>query len=120
VAYYRKAFSTTLLHSGQHVQLTFDGIAGESSVWLNGFWIGGQTTSYTPLTLDITELLHSDVPNVLLVWSDSSEAEGWWLEGGGIYRHVWMETFGDVHIQQSGVLVTTPDISQHHAVFAWK
>ncbi|KAL2788238.1 glycoside hydrolase superfamily [Aspergillus keveii] len=116
VAYYRKLFTTSAPHPGQHVQLTFDGIAGESSVWLNGFWIGQQTTSYTPLTLDITELLRSDVPNVLLVRSDSSEAEGWWLEGGGIYRHVWMETFGDVHIPQNGVLIATPDISQNHAV----
>ncbi|KAL2783008.1 glycoside hydrolase superfamily [Aspergillus keveii] len=115
VAYYRKVFSTDLPGPGRHLQLTFDGVAGESSVWLNGFWIGGQTTSYTPLTLDVTELLRSNVPNVLLVRSDSSESEGWWLEGGGIYRHVWMETFGDVHIQQNGVLVTTPEISRQHA-----
>ncbi|CEN60531.1 hypothetical protein ASPCAL02967 [Aspergillus calidoustus] len=116
VAYYRTVFPTDPVRPGQHVQLTFDGIAGESSVWLNGFWIGGQTTSYTPLTLDVTELLRSDVPNVLLVRSDSSEAEGWWLEGGGIYRHVWMETYGDVHIQQNGILVTAPDISPERAL----
>jgi beta-galactosidase len=115
VAYYRKLFSTDSPGPGRHVQLTFDGIAGQSSVWLNGFWIGGQSTSYTPLTLDVTELLRSDVPNVLLVQSDSSEAEGWWLEGGGVYRHVWMENFGDVHIHQHGVHVITPQISQQHA-----
>ncbi|KAL4878064.1 glycoside hydrolase superfamily [Aspergillus karnatakaensis] len=97
VAYYRKLFPASPIRPGEHVQITFDGIAGLSDVWLNGFWIGQQTTSYTPLSLDVIELLR------------------WWLEGGGIYRHVWLETFGDVHIEQHGIYVTTPDVSSEHA-----
>ncbi|KAL5335607.1 galactose-binding domain-like protein [Aspergillus crustosus] len=115
VAYYRKVFSIQALALGQHVNIIFDGIAGSSAVWLNGFWIGQQTTSYTPLTLDITGLLRFDISNVLLVRSDSTETEGWWLEGGGIYRHVWIESFGDVHIEQNGIYVTTPVVSQERA-----
>ncbi|KAL3470380.1 glycoside hydrolase superfamily [Aspergillus californicus] len=118
VAYYRKVFPARSPLPGQHAQITFDGIAGLSDVWLNGFWIGQQTTSYTPLSLDVSELLRSDIPNVLLVRSDSTEAEGWWLEGGGIYRHIWMETFGSVHIEQHGIYVTTPDVSAEHATIS--
>jgi beta-galactosidase len=115
VAYYRKIFTTSPHQHGQHVYLTFDGIAGNSDIWLNGFWIGNQSTSYTPLTLDVTEMLRFGIPNVLLVRSDSSEAEGWWLEGGGIYRHVWIEQRGDVQITQDGIYVTAKDVSDKKA-----
>ncbi|KAL2846696.1 glycoside hydrolase superfamily [Aspergillus pseudoustus] len=115
VAYYRKVFDASPILPGQRVEITFDAIAGLGDVWLNGFWLGQQTTSYTPLTLDVTELLRFDIPNVLLVRTDSSEAEGWWLEGGGIYRHTWMETFGEVRIARDGMYVTTPHVSEQSA-----
>jgi beta-galactosidase len=115
VAYYRKVF-TWPKKQGQRVQITFDGVAGYSDVWLNGFWIGQSTSSYTPLSIDITELLRSDIPNVILVRSDSIEAEGWWMEGGGIYRHVWLETYGDLHITQHGVYITTSFVVAEQAL----
>ncbi|KAM0127282.1 hypothetical protein ACHAP3_008850 [Botrytis cinerea] len=115
VAYYRKTFELPAHSPQQHIQLTFDGIGGFSDIWLNGFWIGQQTTSYTPLALEVTELIRSDLPNVLLVRTDSTESEGWWLEGGGIYRHVWLETYNDIHIKQDGIFVATPEVSSEEA-----
>ncbi|KFY84764.1 hypothetical protein V500_09027 [Pseudogymnoascus sp. VKM F-4518 (FW-2643)] len=111
-AYYRKLFSSKGLQ-GKQTSITFDGIAGFTDIWFNGFWVGQQCTSYSPVSIDVSELLRPELegPNVLLVRSDCSEAEGWWYEGGGIYRHVWLETHGVVHVARDGVHIRTPTIT---------
>jgi beta-galactosidase len=110
VAYYRKVFQRAPAGADEHVWLTFDGVQGQSDFWINGYWLGGHSSGYSPVSFDITELLRDveDGPNVVLVRSDSGEAEGWWYEGGGIYRHVWLETAHDVHVDRDGIYVTTP------------
>jgi beta-galactosidase len=113
VAYYRKTFDQVLPDAGEHLWVRFDGIVGLSDVWLNGFWLGTHSSSYSAVAFDITPFLRppTDGPNVLLVRSDCTEAEGWWYEGGGIYRHAWLETHGDVHVPRDGVFITTPQVT---------
>ena len=36
---------------------------------------------------------------------DTSEFEGWWYEGAGIYRHVWMIKTADVSVGEWGTFV---------------
>lgn len=36
---------------------------------------------------------------------DATGREGWWYEGGGIYRHVWLEYRDCIHIAPDGVYV---------------
>lgn len=117
VAYYRKVFDSPTLGQGNRASITFDGIAGFSDVWLNGFWVGQQSTNYSPLSIDVTEFLRSrsEGCNVLLVRSDSTEAEGWWYEGGGIYRHTWLDIYNDVHIARDGLHVVSTAQSKEKA-----
>ena len=42
-------------------------------------------------------------PNVLAVHVDPRHYEGWWYEGGGIYRHVWLNVAAPVHVAPWGV-----------------
>src|SRR5262249_31371825 len=44
---------------------------------------------------------------VLAVRCDARAQEGWWYEGGGIYRHVWLNKANPVHIAPEGVSVTS-------------
>ncbi|KAL3465718.1 glycoside hydrolase superfamily [Aspergillus heterothallicus] len=106
VGYYRKVFDFRPIRDKEHVTLTFDGISGFSDVWLNGMWLGSHSTSYLPLVIEITELLRTESLNVLLVRSDIREAEGWWYEAGGIFRHVWLETYNELHIARDGAYIT--------------
>ncbi|EXK80639.1 hypothetical protein FOQG_14845 [Fusarium oxysporum f. sp. raphani 54005] len=118
VAYYRKLFELQRSELGERCSITFGGIAGYSDIWLNGFWLGQQSTSYSPVTFDVTELLRfgSDGPNVMLVQTDTREPEGWWYEGGGIYRHVWLDTHSNVHAVVDGLYIRTPVATAEKAV----
>jgi beta-galactosidase len=53
--------------------------------------------------------------NVILVKVDASEYEGWWYEGGGIYRHVWLIKTDRLHVARFGTYVTTPEVSEKEA-----
>ncbi|KAK4494218.1 hypothetical protein PRZ48_014516 [Zasmidium cellare] len=107
ISWYRKVFDMHTVSEGRHVSITFDGIVGLSDFWFNGMWLGSHATGYSPVTLEVTDLLRADRPNVLLVRSDITEAEGWWYEGGGIYRHVWLDMYGSIHVPHDGIHVFT-------------
>ena len=42
---------------------------------------------------------------------DATDTEGWWYEGCGIYRHVWLRQTERVHIAHWGTYVTTPAVT---------
>ena len=110
IAYYRKTFAVPLPADGSRVELRFDGVMRDADFWVNGFWLDHHASGYTGWSADITELLYDpeDGPNVVLVRTDISQAEGWWYEGGGIYRHVWLATTPNLRVANNGVYVTTP------------
>ena len=41
--------------------------------------------------------------NTIAVRVDANDMEGWWYEGGGIYRHTWLVKRSPVHIMTDGV-----------------
>ena len=51
---------------------------------------------------------------------DASEYEGWWYEGAGIYRHVWLIKTDRLHVDRFGTYVTTPSISDEEATVSIK
>ncbi|RSL54651.1 hypothetical protein CEP53_007377 [Fusarium sp. AF-6] len=120
VAYYRKLLSLDRGPPGQRTSITFDGIAGFSDVWFNGFWVGEMASSYSPLSVDVTEILRAgdEGPNVVLVRTDCREAEGWWYEGGGIHRHVWLDTWSEIHAVSDSLHVRTPVADRERAAVA--
>ena len=48
---------------------------------------------------------------MVTVRADADWDEGWWYEGGGIYRHVWLTKLDPLHVGHWGTYVTTPDIT---------
>jgi hypothetical protein len=93
-AYYRKHFKSSSLAfdlSAPALWLDFEGIQTYSIVWLNGFLLGTHASGYTPSRyfIDPTQLTNTG-DNVLVVYADATDPDGWWYDGGGIYRHVWL------------------------------
>jgi len=115
IAWYRKHLHK-IDTTGKRVFLRFDGIYRDSQIYLNNFFVGRHMSGYTGVTYDITDFLYSENENVLAVRVDASQAEGWFYEGGGIYRHVWLITTPLAAIDNHGVFVKSEvDLENHRA-----
>jgi len=104
-AWYRRCFFADPAWDGKRVFLRFDGIAIHSRVWLNGILIAESTSGYTPISEEITDLLRYGDGNVLSVHASNKVQEGWWYEGGGICRDVWLTVTEEVRIREDGVFL---------------
>jgi beta-galactosidase len=106
IGWYRKRFALTAKDRGKRLFLDFDGVYRNSTVWINGHRLGTHASGYTGFRYDITDWVNFDMPNIIAVRADSTHAEGWWYEGGGIYRHVWLVKTDPVHVAHWGTFVT--------------
>jgi beta-galactosidase len=107
IGWYRKHFFVAASDSGQRFQLQFDGIFRDAQIWVNGFYVGNNKSGYVGAAYDITDYLHFNSGNVIVVRVDASQYEGWFYEGAGIYRHVWLNKYNNVHIGTDGLFVHT-------------
>ena len=90
----------------------FDGIMQNSDVWINGFHLGKRPYGYISFQYELTGHLNAAGPNILAVRADTSQQPSCrWYSGGGIYRHVKLETTDPVHIDNWGTFVTTPKVA---------
>ena len=106
-AWYRKHFSLAASDSGKSVWLDFEGVYRDAHVYINGHFLGRHHGGYTPFSLDISKVANFGGNNVLAVYVDPTEFEGWWYEGGGIYRHVWLNIADPIHVKPWGVYVVS-------------
>lgn len=104
-AWYRKHFSLGEEDKNKRITLYFEGVATHATVYLNGCLMKHNFCGYTPFEVDITDMVFFDRGNVLAVYTDSTEHEGWWYQGGGIYRHVWLIKTERVAVDLWGVYV---------------
>ena len=104
-AWYRKHFFIPASDQGKILQLDFDGVFRDSEVWLNGQFLGRHPSGYTPFYYDITKVARCGAENVITARVDPRQFEGWWYEGGGIYRHVYLTALAPLHVAQWGTYV---------------
>ena len=89
-AWYVKRFKLDECDKDKRITILFEGIATHATVYLNGCLMKRNFCGYTSFEVDISDVVNFDEENSLAVYVDTSEHEGWWYEGGGIYRHVKM------------------------------
>ena len=87
--------------------LRFDGIFRNAQVWFNGFYMGTEPSGYATQMYDITPYIKYGEDNLICVRADASLEEGWFYEGGGIYRDVWLEKKALVSVAPFGTFVYT-------------
>jgi beta-galactosidase len=106
VGWYRKTFTLDAADKGKRISLEFDGVFRDAMVVINGYIVKRNDSGYTPFRVELNDFLNTDdKPNTVLVRVDASLGEGWFYEGAGIYRHVWLMKTNPVHIPQYGVCV---------------
>lgn len=111
VGWYRKEFTIDKDDEGKHIELQFDGIFRNATVWFNGFYMGQEHSGYASQVYDITDYVNFGGNNLICVRADATLEEGWFYEGAGIYRDVWLKKSNNVHIAPFGTFVycTFPD-----------
>ena len=105
IGWYRKHFSADKKDSGQRFQIQFDGIFRDANIWINGFYLGNNKSGYVGCSYDITDYLNYDRENIVVVRVDATQYEGWFYEGAGIYRHVWLNEYNNTHFANDGIFV---------------
>jgi beta-galactosidase len=105
VGWYRRTFELPASDAGRRLWLEFDGVFRDSTVFVNGWFVGRQESGYGSFRYDITDVANYGGRNVVAVRVDASEFEGWFYEGAGIYRNVWLVKTSPLAIAPDGVAV---------------
>jgi beta-galactosidase len=110
IGWYRHTFTLPANYAGQSLWLEFGGVYRNCLVWLNGHILGRNVSGYESFNFDVTQYANPGGTNVLVVRVDASRFEGWFYEGAGIYRHVWLTAENPVHVAESGTFVATTSL----------
>lgn len=105
IGWYRRVFELPESDTSKRITVEFDGVFRDAMVILNGYYIGRNFSGYAPFFFDLTDFANFGGKNVLTVRVDATLGEGWFYEGAGIYRHVWLTKTAPVHVSHWGTFV---------------
>jgi beta-galactosidase len=105
IGWYRRVFEIPQSDLGKRLSIEFDGVFRDCMVVLNGHFLGRNMSGYSPFCYDVTDFLNYGAKNFLVVRVDATQGEGWFYEGAGIYRHVWLTKTDPLHIAHWGTFV---------------
>jgi beta-galactosidase len=98
VGWYRREFEIPAGDFGRRIWVEFDGAFRDVLVFVNGCFVGRNDNGYAPFRFDLTDFLVYGARNYIVVRVDAGFGDGWFYEGAGIYRHVWLTKTDAVHL----------------------
>jgi beta-galactosidase len=107
VGWYRRTFDIPKEDSERRIWVEFDGAFRSALIFLNGYFIGRNDNGYAPFRFDLSDFLRYGEKNYLVVRMDASFGDGWFYEGAGIYRHVWLTKTDGLHLGYCDSVVRT-------------
>ena len=114
VGWYRKTINIPEEDLGKRISVQLDGVFRNARVWFNGFYMGTEPSGYATQVYDVTEYVNYGGDNLLCVRADATLEEGWFYEGGGVYRDVWLLKSAAVSVIPFGTFVYA-DLQQPYA-----
>lgn len=117
VGWYRKYFVLNEEDKNKEISILFDGVYNNSSVWVNGQFLGKRPNGYSSFSYDLSKyLLFDGSENVIAVKVDrNAYVDSRWYTGSGIYRKVRLIKKSKLNIKQWGVQITTPNVTNKKA-----
>jgi beta-galactosidase len=112
IGWYRKHLFFSKADKGKRISIQFDGVFRQCSVWVNGFYLGTEPSGYSGMEYNISEYLNYNGENIIAVRVDATMEEGWFYEGAGIYRHVWLQKTNPLHVTTHGSYVNPVPVGQ--------
>jgi beta-galactosidase len=98
VGWYRREFEIPAGDAGKRIAVEFDGAFRDVLIFVNGCFIGRNNNGYAPFRFDLTDFLSYGAKNYIVARVDASFGDGWFYEGAGIYRHVWLTKTDALHL----------------------
>jgi beta-galactosidase len=107
VGWYRRKFFIPETDLGRRISAEFEGVFRDSQVFVNGFYFGREPSGYSGFHYDISDVLNYGGDNLIAVRVDATLEEGWFYEGAGIYRHVFLSKTAPLHVVPDGIFVSS-------------
>ncbi len=114
--WYRKTFELPEFIKGKKALVVFEGAMSEPDIYLNGKKVGHWNYGYSYFYFDISDFIIAGKPNCLAVCLKNREQASRWYPGAGLFRKVRIVVKEPESIEQWGIQITTPDVSEHSAV----
>jgi len=86
----------------ENANLVFEGVLGETTVYVNGVIAGRNFSGYNRFSCDVSPYLNPGAENLIALCVDASFPEGWSYEGAGLYRPVRIELRGETFLDGYG------------------
>ena len=113
-AWYIKSFSLNEEDKKKRITLLFEGVASECTVYVNGCIVKRNFSGYNSFEADVTDFVKFGEENRVAVFVQAKDVhEGWWYEGGGIYRNVWLIKTDLISVDTWGVYVRSEKQEQN-------
>jgi beta-galactosidase len=108
IGWYRKTIPVSRDWKGRHVEIAFDGVYMNSTVWANGKLLGTRPYGWSSFAVDISDLVDSSDSITIAVRVDNEkQPSARWYTGSGIYAHTWIDVKDPVHVARDGIFVRT-------------
>jgi beta-galactosidase len=120
IGWYRKNITIPESDLGRRIHIAFDGVFRNATVWFNGHYLGNNPSGYLGFEYDVTDYINYGGQNTIAVRVDAMMEEGWFYEGAGIYRHVWLNKTNSLHVPAEGTFVSTIKLNPNDAKIASK
>ncbi|TWT83884.1 Beta-galactosidase [Planctomycetes bacterium CA13] len=106
IGWYRKTIPVPSHWKNRHVEIAFDGVYRNSTVWANGRKLGTRPYGWSSFAYDISDITEASDSITFAVRVDNSkQPSARWYTGSGIYAHTWIDVKQKVHVPTSGIFV---------------
>lgn len=112
IGYYTKTFTAGNNARHQRLFIDFDGSFMNTSVWLNGHYLGTRPYGYASFSYDLTPYVKPGKNTIAVKVDNSLQPNSRWYSGCGIYRNVWLRQRGPVHVPLWGQHVVPYAVSR--------
>ncbi len=108
IGWYRKTIKVPSEWKGKVVEIAFDGVYMNSTVWANGRKLGHRPYGWSSFAYDLTDVVATSETMTFAVRVDNSlQPSARWYTGSGIYAHTWIDVRESVHVPRHGVFIRT-------------
>lgn len=106
--WYRKTITVPENWKGKHVEIAFDGVFMNSTVYANGKELGTRPYGWISFAYDISDAVSNSETITFAVRVDNDkQPSARWYTGSGIYANTWIDIKNTAHVKKDGIFVRT-------------